>query len=103
MASRTRCLAVLGSTLLLGLAMSEPALAQAGGTLRPVESALDFVVRALQGTIARSAAIIAVCALGYLAIVGRITWFFCMSVVLGIAFIFGAATVVDAIRGSVGN
>jgi type IV secretion system protein VirB2 len=98
-----RLFTVTCTALLLCLALSESALAQAGGTLRPVESALDFVVRALQGTIARSAAIIAVCALGYLAIVGRITWFFCMSVVLGIAFIFGAATVVDAIRGSVGN
>lgn len=103
MTSTSRLIAASASALLLGLALSEPALAQAGGTLRPVESALDFVVRALQGTIARSAAIIAVCALGYLAIVGRITWFFCLSVVLGIAFIFGAATVVDAIRGSVGN
>lgn len=84
------------------VATVDPAFAQQG-TLRPVEGALEFIVRALQGTIARSAAIISVCALGYLAIVGRITWFFCLSVVMGIAFIFGASTVVDAIKGSVGS
>ena len=100
----TRRIVIIGLSLLaLTSLLTDPAFAQAGGTLRPVESALDFVVRALQGTIARSAAIIAVCALGYLAIVGRITWFFCLSVVLGIAFIFGAATVVDAIRSSIGS
>lgn len=82
----------------------DPAWAQAagGGSLKPVEGVFDFIVKFLQGPFARSAAIIAVCALGYMAIAGRITWMVCLAVVSGISLIFGAATLVDAIKGAVG-
>jgi type IV secretion system protein VirB2 len=94
---------LVGAAVVLAM-IASPALAQTGGgNFAPVDNALNFVVQALQGTIARSAAIIAVVALGYLAIVGRISWFLAVSVVLGIALIFGAASIVDAVKGSVGT
>ena len=88
----------------LALMAAEPAWAQSvgGGSLKPVEGVFDFLVKFLQGPFARSAAIIAVCALGYMAIAGRITWMLCLAVVSGISLIFGAATLVDAIKGAVG-
>jgi len=87
----------------LALLAADPAWASSGGgSLKPVEGVFDFLVKFLQGPFARSAAIIAVCALGYMAIAGRITWMLCLAVVSGISLIFGAATLVDAIKGAVG-
>ena len=84
--------------------MASPALAQAGGgNFQPVDNALSFLVQAMQGTIARSAGILAVVVLGYLALSGRLSWFFAMSVILGIALIFGAASIVDAVKGATGS
>ena len=84
--------------------IASPAFAQAGGgNFQPVDNALSFLVQAMQGTIARSAGILAVVVLGYLALSGRLSWFFAMSVILGIALIFGAASIVDAVKGAAGT
>jgi type IV secretion system protein VirB2 len=95
--------AILVGGTLVALLAATPALADASGSFTPVDNALSLVVSALQGTIARSAAIIAVCVLGYLAMVGRISWFLALSVILGIALIFGAASIVDSVKGAVGS
>lgn len=76
----------------------EPAYAQAN--LQPVENITDFVVDFLTGGFARSVAIIAVAVLGYLGLSGRLRWAIAGGVILGIALIFGAATIVDALQGS---
>ena len=94
---------VLGFACVAAL-IASPALAQAGGgNFQPVDNALSFLVQAMQGTIARSAGILAVVVLGYLALSGRLSWFFAMSVILGIALIFGAASIVDAVKGATGS
>ena len=94
---------VLGCACVLAL-IAAPAFAQAGGgNFQPVDNALSFLVQAMQGTIARSAGILAVVVLGYLALSGRLSWFFAMSVILGIAQIFGAASIVDAVKGAAGT
>ena len=88
---------VLGYACEIAL-VATPALAQAGGgNFQPVDNALSFLVQAMQGTIARSAGILSVVVLGYLALSGRLSWFFALSVFLGIALIFGAASIVDAV------
>lgn len=76
----------------------EPASAQ---ELAPLENIADFLVSFLTGAFARSVAIIAVAVLGYLGLTGRLRWGVAGSVIAGIAIIFGAATIVDAISGSV--
>lgn len=78
--------------------LAEPAAAQA---LAPLENVVDFFVTFLTGAFARSVAIIAVAVLGFLGLTGRLRWAIAGSVILGIALIFGAATIVDAISGSV--
>ena len=90
---RTRLLLLLPLLLL-----TEPALAQ---ELAPLENVVDFFVNFLTGAFARSVAIIAVAVLGFLGLTGRLRWAIAGSVILGIALIFGAATIVDAISGSV--
>lgn len=64
----------------------------------PIEGVFDWLVGVLQGNIARSIAIIAVCFLGFMAMTGRLAWPLAFSIVVGIAFVFGASTLVDAIR-----
>ena len=82
----------------LALAVIEPALAQ---ELAPLENVVDFLVDFLTGAFARSVAIIAVAVMGYLGLTGRLRWGVAGSIIVGIALIFGAATIVDAIAGSV--
>jgi len=70
-------------------------------TWKPLENLADFVVEFLTGPFARSVAIIAVAILGYLGLTGRLRWGIAGSIIVGIALIFGAATLVDAITSSV--
>lgn len=83
----------------LTLLMTQSGWAQ--GQLEPLENLADFVVDFLTGAFARSVAIIAVAVLGYLGLTGRLRWAIAGSVIAGIALIFGAATIVDAISGSI--
>ncbi len=92
---KPRARAALLSTILL---LSEPAWAQ---ELAPLENVVDFLVGFLTGAFARSVAIIAVAVLGYLGLTGRLRWGVAGSVIVGIALIFGAATIVDAVSGAV--
>lgn len=85
--------------IVLGLlCLAEPALAQ---QLQPLENLADFIVDFLTGAFARSVAIIAVAVLGFLGLTGRLRWAVAGSVIVGIALIFGAATIVDAVSGAV--
>ena len=84
--------------ILFSIFAIEPAYAQAG--LQPVENITDFIVNFLTGGFARSVAIIAVAVMGYLGLTGRLRWFVAGSVILGIALIFGSATIVDALQSS---
>lgn len=74
-----------------------PALAQ---ELAPLENLADFIVAFMTGAFARSIAIIAVAVLGFMGLTGRLRWGIAGSVIGGIALIFGAATIVDAVSGS---
>ena len=85
------------------IALADTAYAQSGALLQPVDNMLTQIVQAVQGTIARSLAIIAVCVLGFLAMFGRLSWFLAGSIILGIVLVFGAATIVDAVKGTTGG
>lgn len=96
--SRRRLMLV---TLMAGV-MIAPELAHAQSAA-PVEGVLDWMVEILQGSIARSVAIIAVCFLGYLFLTGRMAWQMAFSIIVGIAIIFGASELVDAMKSSAGG
>ncbi|KQY48527.1 TrbC/VirB2 family protein [Rhizobium sp. Root483D2] len=100
-ASRPRLKATVCLTLLTtGLALA-PDFAYAQSAA-PVEGILEWFVGVLQGNVARSLAIIAVCFLGFLFLTGRMAWQGAISIVIGIAIIFGAAQLVDAMKSSAG-
>jgi type IV secretion system protein VirB2 len=92
----TICLALLTA----GMALA-PSFAYAQSAA-PVEGILEWFVGVLQGNVARSLAIIAVCFLGFLFLTGRMAWQGAISIVIGIAIIFGAAQLVDAMKSSAG-
>ena len=85
-------------TLILSIIAPELAHAQ---ELAPLENVVDFLVNFLTGAFARSVAIIAVAVMGYLGLTGRLRWGVAGSIIVGIALIFGAATIVDAVSGAV--
>jgi len=89
------------SALVLGL-ISSPAWAQASysdpagsGVL---VSAVNWLQGTLLGTIATVAAIIAVAAVGFMMLTGRINWRYGATVILGCFVLFGAASIVAGIQ-----
>ena len=81
---------------------SNLALAQ-GGNLQPVQSTLQQLIQVLTGPIATSLAILAVIALGMLAWVGRLTWYFAGSIIFGIVLVFGSTQIVQFFQSAVGR
>ena len=100
MSSKFNKYARLAGFAALCLALPEIAHAQDAA---PVEGVLDWFVGVLQGNLARSVAIIAVCFLGFMFLSGRMMWNVAFSIIVGIAIIFGAATLVDAMRSAAGT
>ena len=90
---------ILSSALLL--IIPQVALAQFGGG-GPWEGVLQQIVDILTGNTATLVAVIAVAALGIAALFGRIPWGWGVSIIAGIAIIFGSAQIVDMFQGSVG-
>ena len=80
-----------------------PAVAQAGGTLQPVQSTLTQLVQALTGPISTALATLAVIACGFFAWSGRLTWGIAGSVIFGIVLVFGSAQIVQFFQSAVGQ
>ncbi len=83
------------------LAAARPALAQtvadpAGSG--PILGALQWVQGTLLGNLATTAAVIAVAAVGFMMLTGRIDWRRGVTVVLGAFIVFGAAAIVAGLR-----
>src|SRR5215207_2260301 len=94
---------VAAVALIVTAASIDPAHVAAGGAFQPIESAFDKVLEFLTGTFATTAATIAVSVCGYLALTSRIPWMMCFSIVVGVAFIFGGAQIVQTLAGSGGG
>lgn len=86
--------------LVVALAASQPALAQG---LDPQGSgailgAVNWVQGTLLGAVATSVAVIAVAAVGFMMLTGRMDWRRGAMVILGCFILFGAAAIVGGIR-----
>ncbi len=95
-----RVLPIAAALLVVG---TSAALAQAGGTLQPVQSTLTTLVQALTGQIATALATLAVIACGFFAWSGRLTWGIAGSVIFGIVLVFGSAQIVQFFQSAVGQ
>jgi len=93
-----------GLTIAAGLALaalaSDPALAQ---QFQPIGNAFSAVLSFLQGTVATTVATIAVIAAGFAALTGRIPWFWFFGIVVGVALIFGASSIVTSLSSTMAN
>lgn len=91
-------LAVLGAA---GQAHAQAASDPAGSS--PLIAALDWVQGTLLGNLATTAAVIAVAAVGFLMLTGRMDWRRGLTVVVGCFIIFGAVSIVAGIRSMAGG
>lgn len=64
----------------------------------PILAAMDWVQGTLLGNLATTAAVIAVAAVGFMMLTGRMNWRFGATVILGTFVLFGAASIVAGIR-----
>lgn len=69
----------------------------------PLLAALNWVQGTLLGNVATSAAVIAIAAVGFLMLTGRIEWRRGIVVVVGAFIIFGAVSIVAGIRSLAGG
>ncbi len=64
----------------------------------PISGALGWIQGTLLGTVATTAAVIAVASVGLMMLTGRINWRFGATVVFGLFILFGAGAIVGGIR-----
>ena len=84
------------AAFVVGAVALAPGLAMAA----PWDSAATSVLAVFTGGLARTLAIIAVIALGIMAMAGKLSWDAAIKVVIGIVLVFGAAPIVDYFIGS---
>ena len=68
----------------------------------PILGAMDWLRGTLLGNVATAAAVIAVGAIGFSMLTGRINWRHGATVVLGLFVLFGAGSIVAGIRSAAG-
>lgn len=64
----------------------------------PIVGALQWLQRTMLGTVATVAAVIAVAAVGFMMLTGRMNWRYGAVVILGCFILFGAASIVGGIQ-----
>lgn len=90
------------AALIAAPAHAQAAVADPAGS-SPILGALNWVQNTLLGNVATSAAVIAVAAVGFLMLTGRIDWKRGLTVIVGAFIIFGAVTIVAGIRSVAGG
>jgi type IV secretion system protein VirB2 len=90
-------LAALAAPLLAAVPAHAQAVADPAGS-SPLLAALNWVQGTMLGNVATSAAVIAVAAVGFMMLTGRIEWRRGLTVIVGAFIIFGAVSIVAGIR-----
>lgn len=68
----------------------------------PINNALLWLQGTLLGTVATTVAVMAVAAIGFMMLTGRMNWRFGATVIIGVFILFGATTIVAGIQGAAG-
>ena len=98
----TALLAPLAAALASVPARAQFAAADPAGS-GPIVGAVDWLQGTLLGNVATAVAVIAVAAVGFLMLTGRINWKYGATVVLGLFILFGAGSIVAGIRSVAGG
>lgn len=65
----------------------------------PIVNALSWLQGTLLGNVATAVAVMAVAAVGFMMLTGRLNWRFGATVIIGVFILFGAASIVAGIQG----
>jgi len=87
---------------LIMLALPSAAFAQDPAGSGPINSAFGWMQQTMLGTVATTVAVMAVAAVGFMMLTGRVNWRFGATVIVGVFIIFGAASIVGGIQGAAG-
>ncbi len=68
----------------------------------PIGSAAEWLQGTMLGNVATAIAVMAVAAVGFMMLTGRINWRYGATVVVGLFVVFGAASIVAGIRSAAG-
>ena len=68
----------------------------------PIGGAAEWLQGTMLGNVATAIAVMAVAAVGFMMLTGRINWRYGATVVLGLFVVFGAASIVAGIRSAAG-
>ena len=104
--SRVRVVAAILALSGLIAALLAPAAAQAQAVVRdpagsgPIVSALGWIQGTLLGNVATAVAVMAVAAVGFMMLTGRMNWRFGATVIVGCFVLFGAGAIVSGIQGA---
>lgn len=90
----------LGIATLLFAATTQPALAQTANPQGsgPIVAALGWLQGTLLGNVATAVAVMAVAAVGFMMLTGRMNWRFGATVIIGCFILFGAGAIVSGIQ-----
>ena len=69
----------------------------------PIVAALGWLQGTLLGNVATAVAVMAVAAVGFMMLTGRLNWRFGATVIIGVFILFGAASIVAGIQGAAGG
>ena len=69
----------------------------------PIVGAVNWLQGTLLGNVATAVAVIAVAAIGFMMLTGRMNWRFGATVIIGCFILFGAASIVGGIRSVAGG
>lgn len=96
---------VMALVVIMAAMAAEPAFAQAAGTagLQVIDNVAKAIADFMTGAFAKTAGTIAVAALGYMALRGHVRLGTALSVIAGLALIFGAAQVVTWLSSASGG
>ncbi len=84
----------------LTLLVPSAAFAQDPAGSSPINSAFVWMRDTMLGTVATTVAVMAVAAVGFMMLTGRVNWRFGATVIIGVFIIFGAASIVAGIQGA---
>lgn len=87
---------------LVAMAFPSAAFAQADPAgSGPIVAALSWLQGTLLGNVATAVAVMAVAAVGFMMLTGRLNWRFGATVIIGVFILFGSASIVAGIQGAV--
>jgi type IV secretion system protein VirB2 len=69
----------------------------------PIVNALGWLQGTLLGNVATAVAVMAVAAVGFMMLTGRLNWRFGATVIIGVFILFGAGTIVAGIQSASGG